>query len=232
MYSMCPSWRSTLTVRHYVNADHVGSVWRCRRSPLGARGRSGQEPTGAKQRCLADASLPFTVPLAGGRVVSPTVSLYLPSLCCEAQASPKVPTPHRPLTDLAKTRPQNDCISTSSSTYRHGHRHGQSKPAYFASPRLPLVSHNWHRCAWCDGAVRYQPGARAPARLGHWEADHGGRWGVVLVWERCTLADVRCLPSLLIDLCIRYRCMRACLLLGALKYFISGSLLDDTNLSS
>ena len=104
MYSMCPSWRSTLTVRHYVNADHVGSVWRCRRSPLGARGRSGQEPTGAKQRCLADASLPFTVPLAGGRVVSPTVSLDLPSLCCEAQASPKVPTHIVPL----RTSPKRD----------------------------------------------------------------------------------------------------------------------------
>ncbi len=127
----------------------------------------------------------------------------------KAACSP--PSSSRSAQTRLQTPVQDGFTSTSSSTRQHQlqHQPSWSKPTAPAPAprRLSLVPHCWHRCAWRHGAVRYQSGARASARLGHREAHHGGRWGAVLARERCAFACVRCLlrwPT------ARYRCVTTC----------------------
>src|SRR6266850_1165119 len=54
--------------------------------------------------------------------------------------------------------------------------------------RLSLMPRDWNRRVRRDGTIRTEPVARAPARLARRQADHDGRRGSLLAWERGTVA--------------------------------------------
>jgi hypothetical protein len=61
---------------------------------------------------------------------------------------------------------------------------------------------DWNGRAGCNRAVRAEPGTCAPARLTRREADHGGRRGALLAWQRCAVARLKAGT--------RYPCPRPC----------------------